>query len=61
MRFRGIETRLTPGMIRAGSVMGTRSIDLFGISDLGLVGLAMEDGVVQSFALIEDRNVALGI
>ncbi len=48
-------------MVGARLVVWARRVDLLGITDLGLVGLAMEDSVVQSFALIEDRNVALGI
>ena len=36
-------------------------IECFGIDDLRLFGLSVEDGVIQGFAFVEDSEAFLGI
>ena len=49
-------------MIGGGFVgLSHSSVELFGIDDLGLIGLSVEDSVIQGFAFIEDGEIILGI
>src|SRR6266511_3431022 len=57
----GCSKALVPGMIGSGLVRRQDVVEIFGMHNLGLFGLLVENGVGQRLTFVEDRDILMHI